>query len=160
MSMKVSLLDFIDSEKLPKPSPENIAYKVVLDFEAEVFLKLKEKGLSQKDIAEILDISPSAISKMLTKGTNLTIKTMAKIAYALDCYLSPIELKEMDEKAFWEVIESESVSASISFASSYMSKSTHVTSGHIENTKISSNQTNLNKHHTRMPLDKLERIAA
>ena len=113
MSMKVTLEEFLNAEKKPALSPENIAFKTTLDFEAEVFKKLHEKNLSQKDLARLLDVSPTAVSKMLTKGANITIKTMAKIAHALDCVLAPIKLKNASEYSYFDIDDPETVSASV-----------------------------------------------
>lgn len=110
MSMKVTLEEFLNAEKKPALSPENIAFKTTLDFEAEVFKKLHEKNLSQKDLAKLLDISPAAVSKMLTKGANITIKTMAKIAHALDCVLTPIQLKNASEYNYFDINDSDTIS--------------------------------------------------
>lgn len=112
MAMKVTLEEFLGVEEKPALTPENIAFKSALDFEAEVFKKLKEKNLSQKDLADILDISPAAVSKMLTRGSNITIKTMAKIAFALDCVLAPIQLKESKEYSYFDIHETETASVS------------------------------------------------
>lgn len=113
MSMKVPLQELLGLDEKPTLSPDNIAFKAALDFEAEVFRKLKEKDLSQKDLAEILAVSPAAVSKALKKGSNVTLKTMAKIAHALDCVLSPIQLKDVDECNYFDISNSETVSASI-----------------------------------------------
>lgn len=113
MSMKITLEDFLGTDETPNFSSESIAFKASLDFEADVFKKLQEKNLSQKDLAKLLGISPAAVSKMLSKGANTTIKTMAKIAHALNCVLAPIKLKDANEYSYFDVNASETVSASI-----------------------------------------------
>ncbi|AUP79131.1 helix-turn-helix domain-containing protein [Flavivirga eckloniae] len=45
---------------------------------------LKLKGLTQKDLAELLGKRPSEISKWLNDGHNLTLKTISKIEAVLD----------------------------------------------------------------------------
>lgn len=123
MSMKMSLKDFLGVDSMPALSADSIAFKAALDFESEVFRKLKEKGLSQKDLAELLDVSPAAVSKMLSKGTNLTIKTMAKVACALDCALSAIELKDANSVDYSTVCDSETISATCTLNSNNAMKS-------------------------------------
>lgn len=113
MSMKITLEDFLGTDEAPDFSSESIAFKASLDFEADVFRKLQEKNLSQKDLAKLLDISPAAVSKMLTRGANTTIKTMAKIAHALNCVLAPIKLKDANEYSYFDINAPETVSASI-----------------------------------------------
>lgn len=91
MTMKITLEDFLGTEDIPAPSPDEIASTMALDFEASVFCKLKELGLKQKDIALRLGVSPATISKALSSSSNMTFKTAARIAAALDCDVrSPI----------------------------------------------------------------------
>ena len=45
---------------------------------------LKSRGLNQKDLAEKLDKSESEISKILSPGHNITLKTISKIEVALE----------------------------------------------------------------------------
>lgn len=116
MAMKVTLEELLGSDEIPKPSYENVAAKMALDFEASVFLRLKELGMKRKDLADLLNVSPAAISKSLSEDSNLTLKTMAKIAVALGCEISPIYLKSVagvshvEEKEL-KVIEREDIKA-------------------------------------------------
>lgn len=91
MTMRISLEDFMGTDEIPRPSFEEIASTMALDFEASVFCRLKELGLKQKDIAERLGVSAATISKTLSSNSNMTFKTAAKIAAALGCTIqSPI----------------------------------------------------------------------
>ncbi len=49
-----------------------------------IYLLMKEKGMSQKALAEHLGKKPSEISKWLHGGHNLTLKTIAKIEAVLE----------------------------------------------------------------------------
>lgn len=98
--MKVSRKEFLGIDEPLKPDFENVAAKMALAFEASVFLRLKELGLKQKDLAQLLSVSPAAVSKLLTENSNMTLKTMAKIAVALGCEISPIHLNTVAEVSY------------------------------------------------------------
>ncbi|MDO4161290.1 MAG: helix-turn-helix transcriptional regulator [Prevotellaceae bacterium] len=51
---------------------------------------LKEKGLSQKDFAKLLNKRESEVSKWLTGRHNFTTKTISLIEATLDCKLIEI----------------------------------------------------------------------
>ena len=93
--MKVSREEFLGVDAPLKPSFDNVAAKMALDFEAEVFLRLKKLGLKRKDLAERLGVSPAAVSKLLAENSNMTLKTMAKVA--LGCEVSSIRLTEIGD---------------------------------------------------------------
>ena len=95
--MKVSREEFLGVDAPLKPSFDNVAAKMALDFEAEVFLRLKKLGLKRKDLAERLGVSPAAVSKLLAENSNMTLKTMAKVAVALGCEVSSIRLTEIGD---------------------------------------------------------------
>lgn len=98
--MKVSREEFLGIDEPLKPNFENVAAKMALDFEADVFMRLKELGLKRKDLARLLNVSPAAVSKMLSENSNMTLKTMAKIATALGCEISPIHLNGVAEVSY------------------------------------------------------------
>ena len=109
MAMKVSREEFLGVDESLKPNFENVAAKMALDFEANVFMRLKELGLKRKDLAQLLNVSPAAVSKLLTENSNMTLKTMAKIATALGCEISPIRLNGVAEVSYVDLaVESES----------------------------------------------------
>lgn len=57
---------------------------LVFDTQLLIQKAMKAKGVSQKELAERLACTPAWVSQLLsTKGTNLTLKTVARIAYAL-----------------------------------------------------------------------------
>jgi len=49
----------------------------------KVLLALKEKNLTQKDLAELMGISPQYISKLVKGNENLTIETITKLQVIL-----------------------------------------------------------------------------
>lgn len=62
-----------------------------------VYEILEAKGMSQKDLAELLDKRPSEISKWLNDGHNLTLKTIAKLESALGESIIKIPLRTVKE---------------------------------------------------------------
>lgn len=100
MAMKVSREEFLGIDEPLKPNFENVAAKMALDFEADVFMRLKELGLKRKDLARLLNVSPAAVSKLLTENSNMTLKTMAKIATALGCEISLFHLNGVAEVSY------------------------------------------------------------
>ena len=53
----------------------------------KVLRTLREKGLSQKDLAERLSISAQQVSKILKGNENLTLETITKLENALEIKL-------------------------------------------------------------------------
>lgn len=61
--------------------------KLILHFTEEVVATMKERNLSQADLARKLDKSPAYVSKMLAGETNFTLRSLVRIARALDLRL-------------------------------------------------------------------------
>jgi transcriptional regulator with XRE-family HTH domain len=61
-----------------------------------VLSTLKEKGMSQTDLAEILDVSRQQISKIVKGKENLTLKTVAELENALGVVLLDIPETEVE----------------------------------------------------------------
>ncbi|WP_307982183.1 helix-turn-helix transcriptional regulator [uncultured Senegalimassilia sp.] len=117
MAMKVSLEEFLGVDEAPKPSFETVAAKMALDFESEVFLHMKKLGIRQKDLAKLMGVTPPAVSKLLSNTSNLTFKTIAKIAVAMGCTVSPITLNQTSEISYAKLEDEAEVSAPISLPS-------------------------------------------
>lgn len=69
-----------------------------LDIVEQIHEILQQKGMTQKDLADALDKTESEISKWLSPGHNMTLKTIAKIESILE---EPILMtpKRMQEKS-------------------------------------------------------------
>lgn len=52
-----------------------------------VLTTLKEKNMSQKTLAEIMNVSPQQINKIVKGSENLTLETITKLEQALDIQL-------------------------------------------------------------------------
>ena len=117
MAIRVSLEEFLGSEASAAPSAETMTEKMTIDTLADVFLRMKELSVNQKQLAERLGISASALSKLLSNGSNLRYSTVARLAAALKCDVVPPKLVP---------IEAESVYENIGTLSSQMTSRTEV----------------------------------
>ena len=70
--------------ELPRPTADEIAFEASMDFSNQVVAHCSEKNISFVDLAAKLGIKPSTLSEKLN-GQNLTLKSMAAMALALDC---------------------------------------------------------------------------
>jgi len=64
---------------------------------------LREKGISQKDLAERLSISAQQVSKILKGNENLTLETITKLENALEIKLIEIPSYTVTEERILEV---------------------------------------------------------
>jgi plasmid maintenance system antidote protein VapI len=61
--------------------------KAVLEFTSDIHLEMKNQNKNSADLAAIIGASPAYISKIFAGNANFTIKSMVKLARALDCRL-------------------------------------------------------------------------
>ncbi len=66
----------------------------------KILRTLRNRNMTQKDLAEILGLSPQYVNKIVKGSENLTIETITKIEYALD-----IQLIQVPEFSFSQVYE-------------------------------------------------------
>lgn len=57
---------------------------LILDLTDDICRKMEQKNITRADLARKLDISPAAVTKILNGNSNFTLKTILKIAMALD----------------------------------------------------------------------------
>lgn len=100
MALKVSRKEFLGVEDLGIPEPEVMSAKMVLDFEVDVFRRMEDLGITQKDLAKMLGVTPATVSKTLSKTSNMTFKTAAKIAHALGCVIDSPELHDFNAEEY------------------------------------------------------------
>lgn len=100
MAMKVTLSDFLGTEEAIKHDWELISSKMTLDFLADVFVRMKELGIKQKDLAKAMGVTPAAVSKQLSNGSNPRFSTVAKLAEALGCDVVAPKLVPLDDKPY------------------------------------------------------------
>ena len=60
----------------------------ILDLTEKIVHKMQRAGLSRADLAQKLGVSKPFVTKLLNGNPNMTIKTMASIAHALECELN------------------------------------------------------------------------
>ena len=77
-------------------TPETMAYDMSAQFSAQVSAMLDEKSMSYKDLADRMDVAQSTLCKMLGPNSNMTMKTMAKIAMALECECSAPSIRQRE----------------------------------------------------------------
>ncbi len=76
-----------------------------IEFAVDVERKMQQLGLQRKDLAERIESSPAYVTKLLRGDANLTIESMAKVAYALGGRLS-IHIAHVGSRTKWlDVIE-------------------------------------------------------
>lgn len=100
MTMKVSREEFLGIDEPLAPTVDTVLFKLMLDFEVDVYMRLKELGLKQKDLAKLLDVSPAAVSKMLSPTGNLSLRTMAKVAVALGCEFDRLKMIGVSDTSY------------------------------------------------------------
>lgn len=72
-------------DRLLKSTPKDV--EIFVDLYADILVRinsiLREKGITQKELAERLDKKPSEISKWLSGEHNFTLKSLAKLSAEL-----------------------------------------------------------------------------
>lgn len=111
MTMKMTRADFLGTEEVDEFTWELMAAKMTLDLLADVYARMKELGIKQKDLADALGVTPAAISKLLSNGSNPRFSTVAKLAEALGCDVVAPKLIPFEKKA--SVVSAEPVSPQI-----------------------------------------------
>ena len=126
------------AERMMAKMPEDV--KIFVDKYAEIVIRinqlLKEKGLSQKSLAEKMDKKPSEISKWLNGEHNFTIRSIAKLEAELGETILYVPVRVSFQsaggnKAYMTVIRNEWINTKVPF--------THVDSEQIKTLKNLSN---------------------
>ena len=65
-------------------TPAILAFELSIDFSDQVIDECIRQNISHAELASILGVKPATLSEKLN-GSNLTLKSMASIALALDC---------------------------------------------------------------------------
>lgn len=66
------------------PKETEIFVKLYADIVVRIYQILKEKGITQKELATRLDKTPSEISKWLNGNHNFTLRSLSKLQAELD----------------------------------------------------------------------------
>ena len=79
-------------------TPEVLAYELAMEFADQIIAECARQGLSHADLAARLEIKPSTLSEKLN-GQNLTLKSIASMALALDCDVKTPALVRKEESS-------------------------------------------------------------
>lgn len=71
-----------------RDDPDFVAHQILLDLNEQILGRMDELGLRNKDLADLLGVSRSYVSRLLDGRPNLTIRSLAAIAIALDTQLT------------------------------------------------------------------------
>lgn len=77
-----------------------VVEQLTLDIMVQIGTVMEEEGISQKELADALDIWPSATSQLLSGDQNVSIKQLVKVALALgmqwEAQLVPFEAPDIE----------------------------------------------------------------
>lgn len=74
-------LEYLLDEQLP---PEDMAYFYSMDISGAIYARMEELGISKRELAERMSVSPAQITKIIKGNQNMTLKTIAKLECALN----------------------------------------------------------------------------
>jgi transcriptional regulator with XRE-family HTH domain len=74
----------IDSILNQIPNPEDLAWNHAMDISGAIHTRLKELGMTQRDLAEKLGVTPGRISQIIKGYPGMSLKLLARIESALD----------------------------------------------------------------------------
>lgn len=83
---------------------------ILLNLTDQICKRMQEKGMTRKELAQILEVSPAAVTKILNGNSNFTIRTLLSLADALDSNLN-IELPGREVSQCQEVVQFVTASA-------------------------------------------------
>lgn len=66
-------------------TPDTLCYELSSQFGNQVLKELKKKNMTISDLARAIGVKPPTVTEWLSPDANLTMKTVAKIALALNC---------------------------------------------------------------------------
>ncbi|MBS9782161.1 MAG: helix-turn-helix transcriptional regulator [Gammaproteobacteria bacterium] len=67
------------------------------DFASEILKEMKTQGISKKELAEKMEVSPAMVTRIISGTHNATIETLVKTAYSMDRKIN-FNLVDFDEK--------------------------------------------------------------
>jgi len=67
--------------------------KIILNITEQICKKMKEKNINRSRLAEILNVSPAAVTKILNGNSNFTLRTLLSLSDALDSELT-VQLRD------------------------------------------------------------------
>ena len=94
--MQVEHENFVIAEEIERMrlTPGYVAAGLALKIAERAYEELEEQGITQSRLAELMEVSRSHVSSLLTAPTNMTLLTFAKVSLALgllpDVLMTPI----------------------------------------------------------------------
>lgn len=89
-----------DFQKAIQESRKHLAYYqegLLIEIAGRVVEAMENRGITRSELARRLDVSPAYVTKILRGHANLSLESLAKIAFALDfkweCILMPKDAK-------------------------------------------------------------------
>ena len=82
--MKAVMQKFLKDFKKYTESEEHYIETTIVDAQHRIYKLLAEQNISKAELAKRLNVSRQQINEFFNKGHNATIKTLGKIAYALE----------------------------------------------------------------------------
>lgn len=78
---------FLEKLEEYEKDPEYILYSLIFEINEEICKALEKNNLNYKQFAEKINVKPAYISKLLNGQPNLSLKSLVKIAIALNLKL-------------------------------------------------------------------------
>jgi transcriptional regulator with XRE-family HTH domain len=113
--------------ELYKDDPEFRFESLILDITESISRKMIKKNINRTKLAELLNISRPAVTKILNGNSNFTLKTLLSLSAALDLDLK-IEFKEKETMKTDFVEAGYQTTTDIILTGESLSKFTHVSS--------------------------------
>ena len=80
-------------------TPQTLAYELSADFTAQVMRELDRLDIPLKELAERMGVKQPTLCGMLRDDSNMTFKTVARMACALGCDVEPPRLVGRSERS-------------------------------------------------------------
>ena len=81
--------------------------ELLYDLTETIYERMKQKGISQRELAKRLEVSDAYISKILKGNENISLKTLLKLALALGLNVE-IKMQPIEQRSFRKTEESTS----------------------------------------------------
>jgi transcriptional regulator with XRE-family HTH domain len=75
-------------------TPNQKAWSMINNFYQLILTEMEIKGIKQVDLAKKLNVSPAAVSKLLKKTPNITLKKMVELAEAVDLDIEIVPVRK------------------------------------------------------------------
>ncbi len=94
--------------------PDFLTEMLVLRVNGAIRRRMRELGITQSDLAARLGVSQPYVSKLLNYNANLTLRSLARIAWALDAEWSEPVLCPQTMNREYDAVTSEEVDCEVS----------------------------------------------